>query len=324
MAVDIPDTIEAPQRDLVPVNAVIGFLKRGRVWPSVLYELGYKLAMIEQPVSVPAIGEAEVDVICLNHGRNHALLWECKSGYTLKEKQARVYASATAEDVQRTGNVTFPDPGTASVEPVYCCLEADQHKVVATLRDWGVTIPVVSLGGKALLASGKFQDDLATARFSPGITLPPLEEVPWFLPANTQTEKWRLAGPVLATVVSLLRKQCGRFTVRRVLEDSFPDWECMGTDLRRYLQSKAKEILEELCDSELKELARRVRATHSPGELLVEFTVDVLGQDASMRTRTFQRLARLASSYVERTREKQPYEPSREPRSLWLPGMEPE
>src|SRR5215472_8174556 len=97
------------QRDLIPVNAIIGFLKRDRRWPSPLYQLGYKLEMIEQPISVAGVGSAEIDVICLRQKSNHAVLWECKSGHTIDEKQAKVYAAAKAEDVQRTGNITFPN-----------------------------------------------------------------------------------------------------------------------------------------------------------------------------------------------------------------------
>jgi hypothetical protein len=53
------------QQDLIPVNAVIGFLKRDRRWPSVLYDVGYRLTMIDQPVSVANLGRAEIDVIML-------------------------------------------------------------------------------------------------------------------------------------------------------------------------------------------------------------------------------------------------------------------
>jgi len=38
-----PLPVAGLQRDLIPVNAVIGFLNRDRRWPSVLYELGYRL-----------------------------------------------------------------------------------------------------------------------------------------------------------------------------------------------------------------------------------------------------------------------------------------
>jgi hypothetical protein len=311
------------QRDLVPVNAVIGFLKRDRRWPSVLSELRYSLTMIEQPVSAPGIGTAEVDVICLSSNRNHAILWECKAGRTVDEKQARVYSALTPEDIQRTGNITFPDPRSASVEVAYCCLQGDWSAVVNALRGLNLSFPVVSLGEEAGLASGQFQDGELTKRFGAGVALPPLEEVPRFLIANTHTPKWQLARALFATIVSILRKTT-RFSLRLLLEETFPDWSSMGTDLRRYLQSTARDILVDLCGNELKGFARMVRAAHTPNEPLVEFTVDVLGQDASMRTRTFQRLARLAYGYIERTREERAYEPAREVETLWLPGLEPD
>jgi hypothetical protein len=324
MPPDEPSPTTGLQRDLIPVNAVIGFLKRDKKWPSVLYQLGYRLAMIEQPVSAAAVGTAEIDVICLNRKRNHGMLWECKSGRTIEERQARVYAAVNAEDVQRTGNVTFPHPTSASVEPVYCCLEADRQVIIDALAGWGLTFPVISLGERAVLARGQFEDPDATECFSEGITLPPLEEVPRFLIANTHTPKWRLAGAFFATMVSFLRKQSGTFSLRHMLEETFPDWECMGTDLRRYLSSVAREIVNDLCENELRDFARIGKASHSPGDTLVEFTVDVLGQDASTRTRTFQKLLRLAYGYIERSKEDRPYEPTRGAETLWLPGLEPE
>jgi hypothetical protein len=175
-----------------------------------------------------------------------------------------------------------------------------------------------------VLASGRLQDADATKRFMEGITLPPLEEVPRFLIANTHTPKWRLAGALFTTMISFLRRQTGKFSVHRMLEETFPDWECMGTDLRRYLTSVAKEIVDDLCENELRDFARIGRATHSPGERLIEFSVDVLGQDASTRTRTFQKLLRLAFGYIERSKEDRPYEPTRLAETPWLPGFEPE
>jgi hypothetical protein len=312
------------QRDLVPVNAVIGFLKRDKKWPSGLYRLGYRLALIEQPVSTASHGTAEVDVICLSQKRNHAILWECKSGSAIHERQARVYAAITAEDVQRTGNLTFPHAASASVEPPYCCLEPDERVIMGSLRSWGLGIPVVSLGSKAKTASGQFADADVSKLFAGGIPLPPLEEVPRFLIANAHTPKWRLAGPLVATMVSFLRKQTGKFSLRHLLEETFNDWDCMGTDLRRHLTSAAREISKDLCENELQGLAEITKARTSPGEILMEFTVDVLGVDASTRTRTFQRLLRLASEYVDRTKENRPYQPAQEFETPWLSGLEPE
>ena len=312
------------QRDLIPVNAVIGFLKRDRRWPSALYRLGYRLCMIEQPVTAPAVGTAEIDVICLKHRESHALLWECKSGKTVDEKQARVYAAVTPEDVQRTGNITFPRPADASVEPVYCCLEADQPAVVGALRSRGLSIPVITLGERAHLAAGALQDAEAQGLFEAGFPLPPLEEVPRFLPANAHTPKERIAPALFATMVSFLRKQREKFCVRHLLEETFYLWDCMSTDLRRHLSSTANEIVSDLCKNELDGIARTVKGTHSPGEILIEFTLDSRGLGASARTHAFQRLARLAEGYTQRVKEKRPYELGREPESMWLPGLGPE
>jgi hypothetical protein len=305
------------------VNAVLGFLKRDPKWPSVLYDLGYRLAMIEQPVTVPNAGVVEVDLICLNHSRNHALLWECKSGRTVDVKQARVYAAVNAEHVQRTGNITFPEPSSATVEVVYCCLGDDAKAILATLAAESIHLPVVSLGEKAELVAGVIADNVVYRQFMGGVTLPPLELVPRFLLANTHTSKAELSRPVLASLVSLLRRQVSRISARQVFEETFNDWACMGTDLRRYLLDRTKEILLELSKNEFKEFAHIEKALASPGEFFIVFTADILGRDASSRTRAFQKFARLSAGYAERTEKNQAYEPTRLMLENWLPGMGP-
>jgi len=311
------------QRDLIPVNAVIGFLKRDRRWPSPLYRLGYKLEMIEQPISVGSVGRAEVDVISLKHKKNHAVLWECKSGHSVDERQAAVYAAATPNDVQLTGNVTFPNPSRASIEAAYCCLEEEAKKVVEALSRCAPTVPVVALGAKALLVANRFGDPDLTTTFTEGVPLPPLEEVPRFLVASTHTPKATIARDILATLVSFLPKQSRKISLVQVLSETFPDWACMGTDLRRHLTAKAKEIMADACNSELREFARVSHPKNVAGEMVIEFTIDVLGSDATARTRLYQKLTRRAEGFVERTAENRHYEPASEPASLWLPGLEP-
>lgn len=312
------------QPDLIPVNAVIGFAKRDKRWPSALYDAGYKIAAIEQPISSGTIGSAEVDVITLNHGDNHAILWECKSGHSVTRKQAKVYAAATAEDVQRTGNVTFPNPGLAKSEAAYCCLEQDSAQIIEALRSFGLDVPVVVLGTRATLESGQFQDRKVQEKFCSGIDLPRLEEVPRFLPANKHTPKHKIAVLIIPTLVSFLRRQSGRISAQSILADTFPDWECMGTDFRRYLRETVKGIVADLCKNELKSFARTVRTKQAPGETFIEFTADVLGQDATSRTRTFQKLERLAYGYIDRSEQNRPFDPSREAESGWLPGFAPD
>ncbi len=305
------------------MNAVLGFLKRDPHWPSVLYELGYRLAMIEQPVAAPNVGTVEADIICLHRVKNHAILWECKSGRTVEEKQAHVYAALTPQDVQRTGNITFPQPGSASVDVVYCCLVEDAEDVSGMLQRLRIKMAVVSLGGKAELASGQIQDTAVHKRFMAGVALPALEEVPRFLLANTQTRRSELARLIFPTLVSLLRRQVGKISLRQVLEDTFNDWACMGTDLRRCLSDAVRELLFDVCKNELQEFTQVVKATHSPKEFFIEFTAGILGRDATSRTRTFQKFERLAYGFIERLESNRPYEPAREPESGWLFPPEP-
>ena len=279
--------------------------------------------MIEQPVTVPSVGTVEVDIICLSRAKNHAILWECKSGRTIEPKQAHVYSAVRADHVQRTGNITFPRSDSASVEVAYVCLREDAKAVADSLQRIGITLPVVSLGDRAELFSGKIQDQDVNNAFLAGISLPGLENVPRFLLANTQTSKAELARLLFPTLVSLLRRQVGRISPRHILEETFNDWACMGTDLRRYLSDMVKGLLLDVCKNELRQLTQIVKVTHSPQEFFIEFTAEILGRDATARTRTFQKFERLAYGFIERIERDKPYEPAREPESMWLPGMEP-
>ena len=112
--------------------------------------------------------------------------------------------------------------------------------------------------------------------------------------------------------------------LNQILEETFGDWAYMGTDLRRYLHDRFKELIHDLVENELHDYASVVKATHSPQELFVEFSGNILGRDASSRTRTFQKFERLAYSFIERLENNRPYDASKESESLWLPGFEPE
>jgi len=280
--------------------------------------------MIEQPVSVPEIGSVSVDVLCLNPLKNHALSWECKSGRTIEDKQARVYSAIRAEHLQRTGNVTFREPRRATAEAIYCCLRQDAEKIKSSLDRLGSRLPIISLSDKAELFSGQVADQDLQRALLAGIDLPPLDNVPKYLIANTQTPRPALARMLFATLVSLLRRQIGRMALNQILEETFGDWACMGTDLRRYLHDRFKELIRDLVENELHDYASVVKATHSPQELFVEFSGNILGRDASSRTRTFQKFERLAYSFIERLENNRPYDASKESASLWLPGFEPE
>ena len=226
--------------------------------------------------------------------------------------------------MQLTGNVTFPKPSTAGVEAAYCCLEDEAEKVSGALARCAPTLPVVALGAKALLVANRFRDSDLTSVFTVGVPLPPVEEVPRFLVADTHTPKANIAREILTTLVAFLYKQSRKISLGQVLAETFPDWACMGTDLRRSLNAKSKEIITDACNFELHEFARVSHPKNLAGELVIEFTIDVLGTDATSRTRLFQKLTRKAEGFVERVAENRPYEPAREPESMWLPGLEPE
>lgn len=279
--------------------------------------------MIEQPVTVPKIGVVEADLICLNRAKNHALVWECKSGRTTDSKQAKVYAGIKPEHLQRTGNITFPDPDHASLDVIYCCLAEDAQMITQDLAADGLNFPIISLGAQAEVVTGRISDIDVHKLFMAGVPLPPLDLVPRFLLANKHSSKADLSRLVLASLVSLLRLQVSRISARAVLEETFNEWPCMGTDLRRYLMDRIKEILLDLSKNEFKEYAHVERVAHSPGEFFLVFTADILGRDASSRTRAFQKFARLSANYAERTEKNQAFEPTKMFEQAWLPGMDP-
>ena len=297
------------QADLVPVNILITLCKRDKKWPNILYKCGYRVKAIEQAVAVSEEGRTLVDVILLNRKKNHAIAWECKSGRGVNEKQARVYSRITAKEIQETGNVSFRSPESATAESAYCCLEEHAANITLVLKRFGNELPVLAVGKTLSLAKSGFVDLSLQKEIQKGILLPPLEEVPRYLPADTHTSKHELARHLFAALVVLLRKQVERVSLRRLLTEAFCLWECMGLDVRRYIAGTAKDILTELCSSELKDYARAIRVPQNPDELNIEFHGVVIGQDASRRTRSFQKLQRLAQKYVERTKANLPYEP---------------
>src|SRR5262245_62048809 len=97
------------------------------------------------------------------------MIEQCKSGRTVEKKQAQVYAALSPTDVQRTANVTFPRPNSATAEVIYCCLSEDSKTISTTLREIGAAIPVISLGANAELVSGGMKDTTLAKKFMAGI-----------------------------------------------------------------------------------------------------------------------------------------------------------
>jgi len=76
---------------LLPVNAILGLLRRGDVNPATLFEQGFVLAGLEVPIVGPG-GRVDVDIVLFRPASLHLVLLEAKSGSNIEESQATRYS----------------------------------------------------------------------------------------------------------------------------------------------------------------------------------------------------------------------------------------
>lgn len=304
------------QKSLIPVNAVCSFCKRIPPWPCILYDAGYRIAGIDQPLPVLPTALVNLDVITLCPKSNCAILWECKSGANLGRDQLSRYKKflqiATAKDIQRVAGIAFPEPGTARIEVAYCFLEEAVNRVLTAVGSEMIG-PVVSLGPTTKLVAGSFSDSSVQEAFTAGFPTPPVEQVPWLIVADADTSDAEFARYLLPTLVSLIAKQPQRVSVTSIIGATLLDWEVVSLDTRRILREKAIRILKEICGSEFAEHFRFCKPEERRHEETIEIVSDIMGLEPSAQTRAFQKLRNLVEGAVHRLEEGRRFIPEQEP-----------
>ena len=81
------------------VNKMIGLCKNTAKWPSILYDLGYDVQLIECPITIrKSAREIVPDVVAVSDKLEHVVVIDCKSGKNVEPDQDGRYESLESLD----------------------------------------------------------------------------------------------------------------------------------------------------------------------------------------------------------------------------------
>lgn len=133
-------------------------------WPNPLYDLGYRVKLIEQEIRMRGGGIVHPDVLAVSNQHLHVLVAECKSGNNINADQDRRYASLETADLANF--VKLHDRNQLKHDVCYVD-GAENH---ASL-DPHTNLPFITFGCECIQKHGTFQLDKLDKKLSLRITL---------------------------------------------------------------------------------------------------------------------------------------------------------
>lgn len=81
------------------MNMFIGLCRNDPHWPSLLYDLGYTVRMVEQKVRAGPHTAATPDVVAFSGMSSHAVVAECKGAHSIPSHQDAAYRALGTADL---------------------------------------------------------------------------------------------------------------------------------------------------------------------------------------------------------------------------------
>lgn len=138
--------------------------KSPKPWPNPLYELGYRIKLIEKEISMCNGGLVHPDVLATSNRHLHILVIECKSGNNINADQDRRYANLSTRDFKNF--VKMYDQSQLKHDVCY----VDGMENHASLEPH-TDLPFITFGRRHIQKHGTFKLDKLDRKLSPQITL---------------------------------------------------------------------------------------------------------------------------------------------------------
>ena len=104
------------------MNKFIGLCHDTVSWPNILRQLGYKVQLVEQTISLKSAEKIVPDVVAVSERLSHAIVADCKSGNNIDAKQDCRYLQLTPGDLTY---VTVHD--TNQLTHIVCYVDNDSN-----------------------------------------------------------------------------------------------------------------------------------------------------------------------------------------------------
>ncbi len=151
---------------MIPLNVLVALCIGPRMlYPTPLFDSGYRLEGIEVPVSGDD-DKVVVDVVMFRSERNAILAGEAKSGSNVDEDQARRYKRLNVDAVIQSASISIKTLGAKGVQPLYCCPSDKADRVLMGLRAAKLSCPVLAFDDVAIEnRGGAFADQTLQEAF---------------------------------------------------------------------------------------------------------------------------------------------------------------
>ena len=135
---------------MIPLNVLIALCSSPRMlYPTILFDSGYRLEGIEVPVSWDD-DKVVVDVVMFRSERNMVLAGEAKSGSNIEKDQARRYKRLDVDAVIQSASISIETLGAKGIQSLYCCPSDKADRVLMGLRAAELPCPVPAFDDVAI------------------------------------------------------------------------------------------------------------------------------------------------------------------------------
>jgi hypothetical protein len=237
-----------PSNHTLLINAVIAMCKENSNWIHPLADLGFEVRLIEQTMSLTGgTGSIKPDVVVTSNRHLHALLFDCKGGRNVDEKQADRYRKVTPEDILRWIAIWRPERLAHDV----CFLSLESNRVDRT--DKFKDFPLLVLSEQSLRKIGSFSNSHVEKKFQQPISIEKEMKQPMsYYPFSDQDDQAVILPFVLRAIVAHLmdKRRGGNVEVNEAMLDNeemmrklHPMWQLISLEQQRVIRTKVRDIL---------------------------------------------------------------------------------
>lgn len=164
-------------------------------WPSILFDLGYDVQLIEQTINLGSAQKIIPDIIAVSDKLLHAIVADCKSGNSVNREQDDRYKELALGDLKRV--VTVHDPNRLRHAACYVDNHANHDKLKPH-----TTLPFITFGDDSIRGCGDFGNKQLNEKLCSSISLKGMGEPTSYYPFSPEDDDYVIAPHVLRGMIS--------------------------------------------------------------------------------------------------------------------------
>ena len=187
---------------------MIGLCKNTIKWPSILFDLGYDVQLIEQTINLSSAQKINPDLVVVSGKLLHVIVADCKSGGNIDCEQDDRYKKLASEDLKPW--VTVHDP--SQLQHIVCYV--DNHANHDSLEPH-TTLPFIMFGNDSIQGYRDFNNAQLNKKLHSSISLKGAREPTGYYPFSPNDDDDFIAPHVLRGVASYFMQK-GRKTPSKI------------------------------------------------------------------------------------------------------------